>query len=277
MTLPAARDLSSVGVRVCTIAPGLVDTPLLGSLPEEARTALSAGIPFPKRLGRPDDFAELALDIVGTATSTARSSAWTARCAWHRAEHAAPDRTTRGNVLSTATSPIVVAYESVWTPDWPLDAAAAPSARTAAAPATRRCASPTTGSGGRRRRPTARRRCGSRVVGGRRCASRRGARARSGPARRCPSWLGAADRPEGFDPAGHPVVADLHRAHAVAAAGPHRPHVGRARPRRPGAEGDRRRGATGSGASCCGWPGSRRPVRRRTACGCRRRRSGCST
>ena len=64
MTLPAARDLSSVGVRVCTIAPGLVDTPLLGSLPEEARTALSAGIPFPKRLGRPGDFAELALDIV---------------------------------------------------------------------------------------------------------------------------------------------------------------------------------------------------------------------
>jgi NAD(P)-dependent dehydrogenase (short-subunit alcohol dehydrogenase family) len=64
MTLPAARDLSSVGVRVCTIAPGLVDTPLLGSLPEEARQALSAGIPFPKRLGRPSDFAELALDIV---------------------------------------------------------------------------------------------------------------------------------------------------------------------------------------------------------------------
>src|SRR4051812_20353037 len=64
LTLPAARDLSSVGIRVCTIAPGLVDTPLLGSLPEEARQALSAGIPFPKRLGRPEDFAELALDIV---------------------------------------------------------------------------------------------------------------------------------------------------------------------------------------------------------------------
>src|SRR3954464_1992493 len=64
MTLPAARDLSNVGIRVCTIAPGLVDTPLLGSLPEEARQALAAGIPFPKRLGRPEDFAELALDIV---------------------------------------------------------------------------------------------------------------------------------------------------------------------------------------------------------------------
>ncbi|WP_222194111.1 SDR family NAD(P)-dependent oxidoreductase [Modestobacter italicus] len=64
LTLPAARDLASVGVRVCTIAPGLVDTPLLASLPEEARTALAAGIPFPKRLGRPEDFAELALDVV---------------------------------------------------------------------------------------------------------------------------------------------------------------------------------------------------------------------
>jgi NAD(P)-dependent dehydrogenase (short-subunit alcohol dehydrogenase family) len=64
LTLPAARDLSSVGVRVCTIAPGLVDTPLLGMLPEEARAALAAGIPFPKRLGRPDDFAQLAMDIV---------------------------------------------------------------------------------------------------------------------------------------------------------------------------------------------------------------------
>jgi NAD(P)-dependent dehydrogenase (short-subunit alcohol dehydrogenase family) len=64
LTLPAARDLSSVGVRVCTIAPGLVDTPLLGSLPEEARIALAANIPFPKRLARPADFAQLALAIV---------------------------------------------------------------------------------------------------------------------------------------------------------------------------------------------------------------------
>jgi len=64
MTLPAARDLAAVGVRVCTIAPGLVDTPLLAGLPEEARTALAAGIPFPRRLARPEDFAELALDVV---------------------------------------------------------------------------------------------------------------------------------------------------------------------------------------------------------------------
>ena len=64
MTLPAARDLSSVGIRVCTIAPGLVDTPMLAGLPEEARTALAAGIPFPKRLARPADYAELALALV---------------------------------------------------------------------------------------------------------------------------------------------------------------------------------------------------------------------
>ena len=65
MTLPAARDLSAAGIRVCTIAPGIMDTPLLGTLPEEARAALSAGVPFPKRLGEPEDFAELVASIVG--------------------------------------------------------------------------------------------------------------------------------------------------------------------------------------------------------------------
>src|SRR5687768_10001981 len=64
MTLPAARDLSSVGVRVCTIAPGLVDTPMMAGLPEEARQSLAAGIPFPKRLARPADYAQLALGII---------------------------------------------------------------------------------------------------------------------------------------------------------------------------------------------------------------------
>ena len=63
MTLPAARDLASMGVRVCTIAPGTFDTPLLGALPQEARDALAAAIPFPSRLGRPDEFAALALHI----------------------------------------------------------------------------------------------------------------------------------------------------------------------------------------------------------------------
>ena len=57
LTLPAARDLASRGIRVNTIAPGLFDTPLLAALPEENRQALGAGIPFPSRLGVPDEFA----------------------------------------------------------------------------------------------------------------------------------------------------------------------------------------------------------------------------
>ena len=64
MTLPAARDLSAVGIRVCTIAPGTMDTPLLGTASDEIRQSLAAGIPFPKRLGHPDDFARLAQHII---------------------------------------------------------------------------------------------------------------------------------------------------------------------------------------------------------------------
>jgi 3-hydroxyacyl-CoA dehydrogenase / 3-hydroxy-2-methylbutyryl-CoA dehydrogenase len=64
MTLPAARDMARAGVRVCTIAPGLFDTPLLGALPQEAREALGAQVPFPPRLGQPPEYAELACHIV---------------------------------------------------------------------------------------------------------------------------------------------------------------------------------------------------------------------
>jgi NAD(P)-dependent dehydrogenase (short-subunit alcohol dehydrogenase family) len=64
MTLPAARDLAEVGIRVCAIAPGLFDTPLLAGLPAEAREQLAAAIPFPPRLGQPAEFAELACHIV---------------------------------------------------------------------------------------------------------------------------------------------------------------------------------------------------------------------
>jgi len=64
MTLPAARDLAQKGVRVNTIAPGLFDTPLLAALPEEARTKLGAGVPFPQRLGAPAEYAQLACHIV---------------------------------------------------------------------------------------------------------------------------------------------------------------------------------------------------------------------
>jgi 3-hydroxyacyl-CoA dehydrogenase/3-hydroxy-2-methylbutyryl-CoA dehydrogenase len=64
LTLPAARDLASRGVRVVTIAPGTFDTPLLAALPEEAREQLGAQIPFPNRLGQPEEFASLARHIV---------------------------------------------------------------------------------------------------------------------------------------------------------------------------------------------------------------------
>jgi NAD(P)-dependent dehydrogenase (short-subunit alcohol dehydrogenase family) len=63
MTLPAARDLSPVGIRVVTIAPGAMDTPLLGLLGEDQRLALAQSVPFPRRLGLPADFARLVLDI----------------------------------------------------------------------------------------------------------------------------------------------------------------------------------------------------------------------
>jgi NAD(P)-dependent dehydrogenase (short-subunit alcohol dehydrogenase family) len=64
LTLTAARDLAAAGIRVNTIAPGLIDTPLLGALPEEARSELAKSVLFPQRLGVPDDFASLAMEIV---------------------------------------------------------------------------------------------------------------------------------------------------------------------------------------------------------------------
>lgn len=64
MTLPIARDLASLGIRVVTIAPGLFHTPLLASLPEEALTSLGQQVPHPSRLGDPSEFAALAAHIV---------------------------------------------------------------------------------------------------------------------------------------------------------------------------------------------------------------------
>jgi NAD(P)-dependent dehydrogenase (short-subunit alcohol dehydrogenase family) len=64
LTLPAARDLASQGIRVVTIAPGIMETPMLATISEEFRAGLAAGVPFPKRLGRPDEYARLAVDIV---------------------------------------------------------------------------------------------------------------------------------------------------------------------------------------------------------------------
>jgi NAD(P)-dependent dehydrogenase (short-subunit alcohol dehydrogenase family) len=64
LTLPAARDLAQYGIRVNTIAPGIVETPMLATVSEEFRAGLAAGVPFPQRLGRPDEFAQLALAII---------------------------------------------------------------------------------------------------------------------------------------------------------------------------------------------------------------------
>ena len=67
MTLPVARDLAELGIRVVTIAPGIFDTPLLGTLPEPVRQSLAKQVPFPQRLGRASEFAALACHIIENA------------------------------------------------------------------------------------------------------------------------------------------------------------------------------------------------------------------
>ena len=62
--LPAARDLASTGIRVLTIAPGIVHTPMLAGLKEDVRAGLAGGVPFPKRLGQPAEYGELAAFLV---------------------------------------------------------------------------------------------------------------------------------------------------------------------------------------------------------------------
>ena len=64
LTLPAARDLAQYGIRVCTIAPGIVETPMLATVSDEFRAGLAAGVPFPQRLARPEEYAKLALMII---------------------------------------------------------------------------------------------------------------------------------------------------------------------------------------------------------------------
>lgn len=64
LTLPAARELAPLGVRVCTIAPGIFETPMLKGLPEPAQKSLGQMVPFPSRLGRPAEYAALALHII---------------------------------------------------------------------------------------------------------------------------------------------------------------------------------------------------------------------
>jgi NAD(P)-dependent dehydrogenase (short-subunit alcohol dehydrogenase family) len=64
LTLSAARDLASFGIRVVTIAPGIIDTPMLAGVTDEFRAGLAAGVPFPKRLGQPAEYASLAVSII---------------------------------------------------------------------------------------------------------------------------------------------------------------------------------------------------------------------
>ncbi len=73
MTLPMARDLAQHGIRVCTIAPGLFSTPLMRTLPEPVQQSLAASIPFPPRLGKPEEFAALAAHIVENAMLNAET------------------------------------------------------------------------------------------------------------------------------------------------------------------------------------------------------------
>ena len=64
MTLPMAREFASRGVRVCTIAPGVIKTPMMATLPEEAQISLGENVPFPQRLGHADEYASLAMHIL---------------------------------------------------------------------------------------------------------------------------------------------------------------------------------------------------------------------
>jgi len=64
LTMPAAREFAQSGVRVNTIAPGLFHTPLMGSLPQEVQDSLGASVPFPRRLGKPEEYAQLVMSIV---------------------------------------------------------------------------------------------------------------------------------------------------------------------------------------------------------------------
>jgi NAD(P)-dependent dehydrogenase (short-subunit alcohol dehydrogenase family) len=64
LTLPAARDLASEGIRVNTIAPGIMETPMMAGMPEAFHTTLTASVPFPRRLGTPEEFASLVLEII---------------------------------------------------------------------------------------------------------------------------------------------------------------------------------------------------------------------
>ncbi len=67
LTLPVARELAPLGIRVCAIAPGLFETPMVQGLPEEVQASLGAAVPFPSRFGHPDEYAQLVMAIVANS------------------------------------------------------------------------------------------------------------------------------------------------------------------------------------------------------------------
>ena len=89
MTLPAARELARVGVRVVTIAPGLFRTPMLEGLPAEVQQSLAASVPFPPRLGMPEEYAALVEHIATNRSSMGRQFAWMVHCACPHGEGSA--------------------------------------------------------------------------------------------------------------------------------------------------------------------------------------------
>jgi hypothetical protein len=90
MTLPMARELSRFGIRVVTVAPGIFWTPMVDGMPEDVQKSLSASIPFPSRLGRPEEFAEAVAFILGSRYLNGETLRLDAPCAWRPSK---PDQT----------------------------------------------------------------------------------------------------------------------------------------------------------------------------------------
>ena len=99
MTLPLARDLARSGIRVMCIAPGIFETPMMAGMPQEVRDSLAADVPFRRASGARTNTPRWWRTSSATPCSTARSSAWMARCAWPR---------NKENRMNAKIDPIVI-------------------------------------------------------------------------------------------------------------------------------------------------------------------------
>lgn len=117
MTLPIARDLARLGIRNMGIAPGIFGTPMLFSMPKEVQAALAASVPFPSRLGRPEDYARLVKHIIENDMLNGEVSAWTVQSACRRAKRRARGRPLRRCRPLGQLHPILLAEGSIRT--WP--------------------------------------------------------------------------------------------------------------------------------------------------------------